>query len=159
MPYLTALSDFRNSVREQARTLKATDILKLCDQLRDDILPNLGVRLEDREGAPSAVKLVDRDTLMKEREAKKALDAEKAAEKERKKAEAAAAQAAKDAQRKINPIEMFKSETDKYSKFDDKGMPTHDTEGKEISKGQLKKLQKLQQQQEKRYAEYLESLK
>jgi len=38
---------------------------------------------------------------------------------------------------------MFKSETDKYSKFDDKGMPTHDKDGEEISKAQLKKLQKL----------------
>lgn len=50
MPYLTPLADFRNSIREQARVLKATEILKLCDQLRDDVLPNLGVRLEDREG-------------------------------------------------------------------------------------------------------------
>lgn len=28
----------------------AHDILTLCDQVRDDILPNLGVRLEDRDG-------------------------------------------------------------------------------------------------------------
>ncbi|XP_001648945.2 cysteine--tRNA ligase, cytoplasmic [Aedes aegypti] len=159
MPYLVALSDFRTAVREQARTLKATDILQLCDQIRDDILPNLGVRLEDREGNLSALKLVDRDVLLKEREAKRAEEARKAAEKERKKAEAAAAQAAKDAQRKINPVDLFRSETDKYSAFDERGLPTHDTEGKEISKGQQKKLQKLQQQQEKRYQEYLESVK
>lgn len=50
MPYLTALSEFRDSVREHARNLKAIEILKVCDNLRDDILPNMGVRLEDREG-------------------------------------------------------------------------------------------------------------
>lgn len=50
MPYLTAMSEFRDSVREHARNLKATDILKVCDNLRDEILPNMGVRLEDREG-------------------------------------------------------------------------------------------------------------
>ncbi len=50
MPYLTAMSEFRDSVREQARSLKATEILKECDNLRDEILPNMGVRLEDREG-------------------------------------------------------------------------------------------------------------
>lgn len=66
------------------------------------------------------MKLVDRETLLKEREAKKALEAEKLAEKERKKAELAAAQAAKEAQKKINPLEMFKLEKDKYSAFDDK---------------------------------------
>ncbi|XP_063710173.1 cysteine--tRNA ligase, cytoplasmic [Culicoides brevitarsis] len=158
MPYLTPLAEFRNAIREHARTLKATEILKLCDQLRDETLPNLGVRLEDREGKPSALKLVDRETLLKEREAKKALEAEKLAEKERKKAELAAAQAAKEAQKKINPLEMFKLEKDKYSAFDDKGIPTHDAEGKEIGKGQQKKLQKLQQAQEKRYNEYLASL-
>lgn len=65
------------------------------------------------------MKLVDRETLLKEREAKKKLEAEKLAEKERKKKEAAAAQALKEAQKKIPPSEMFKSETDKYSKFDD----------------------------------------
>lgn len=65
------------------------------------------------------MKLVDRETLLKEREAKKKLEAEKLAEKERKKKEAAAAQAQKEAQKKIPPSEMFKTETDKYSKFDD----------------------------------------
>ncbi|XP_035891839.1 cysteine--tRNA ligase, cytoplasmic [Anopheles stephensi] len=158
MPYLQALAEFRNAVREQARGIKATEILQLCDQLRDDVLPGLGVRLEDREGAPSALKLVPAEVLLREREAKRAEENRKAAEKERKKAEAAAAQAAKDALRKINPIEMFRSETDKYSAFDEAtGLPTHDTEGKEVSKGQLKKLQKLQQAQEKRYQEYLAS--
>uniref|UniRef100_A0A182SNQ8 Cysteine--tRNA ligase, cytoplasmic n=1 Tax=Anopheles maculatus TaxID=74869 RepID=A0A182SNQ8_9DIPT len=158
MPYLQALAEFRNAVREQARGIKATEILQLCDQLRDDVLPGLGVRLEDREGAPSALKLVPAEVLLREREAKRAEENRKAAEKERKKAEAAAAQAAKDALRKINPIDMFRSETDKYSAFDEAtGLPTHDTEGKEVSKGQLKKLQKLQQAQEKRYQEYLAS--
>lgn len=159
MPYLSALSEFRTAVREQARTLKASEILALCDQIRDDTLPNLGVRLEDRDGAPSALKLVDREVLLKEREAKRAEEAKKAAEKERKKAEAASAAAAKDAQRRINPVDMFRAETDKYSVWDERGLPTHDAEGKEISKGQQKKLQKLQQAQEKRYQEYLESVK
>lgn len=50
MPYLNILSEFRNTVRTEARSLKATDILQICDTLRDDILPNVGVRLEDQEG-------------------------------------------------------------------------------------------------------------
>ncbi|XP_015599244.1 cysteine--tRNA ligase, cytoplasmic [Cephus cinctus] len=155
MPYLNILADFRESVRAHAKTLKANEILKECDRLRDDILPSVGVRLEDEDGDGCKVKLIDKEILLKEKEAKKRQEAEKAAEKERKKAEAAAAQAAKEAQRKIPPTEMFKLEKDKYSQFDDKGIPTHDVEGKEISKGQLKKLQKLQQAQEKKYNEYL----
>lgn len=158
MPFVSTLSDFRSSVRKSARELKATEILQLCDSLRDDILPNLGVRLEDREAGPSAVKLVDKDVLLKERESKKALEDAKAAEKEAKRIQTEAAQALKDAQKKINPVDMFKSETSKYSAFDDKGMPTHDVEGKELTKGQLKKLLKLHQAQEKKYNEYLATL-
>ncbi len=49
-PYLTALAEFRHAVRQEARSLKASEILQECDKLRDDVLPTLGVRLEDREG-------------------------------------------------------------------------------------------------------------
>lgn len=156
---MTALSAFRDAVREQARELRAVDILQLCDRLRDEVLPNLGVRLEDRETGPSAVKLVDRETLLRERDAKRALEAEKAAEKERKRVAAEAVTAAKEAQRRIKPTDMFRSETDKYSAFDEvTGLPTLDVNGAEVSKGQVKKLQKLQQAQEKKYAEYLATL-
>ncbi|XP_043269194.1 cysteine--tRNA ligase, cytoplasmic [Venturia canescens] len=159
MPYLTILGDFREKVRGHAIASKATDILRECDRLRDEILPNVGVRLEDDEGSNcSRVKLVNREELLKEIEAKKNLDIARAAEKEKKKAEAAAAAAAKEAQKRISPIDMFKSEIDKYSKFDANGLPTHGIDGKEISKGQLKKLQKLQQAQEKKYNEYLASV-
>ncbi|KAI4457374.1 cysteinyl-trna synthetase [Holotrichia oblita] len=159
LPYVTILAKFRDTIRDHAKTLKANNILKECDLLRDDILPFVGVRLEDREGEPSAVKLVDCNTLLREREAKRKAELEKAMEKERKKAEQAAAQALKDAQKKIPPSEMFRSEIDKYSKFDENGLPTHDIEGKEISKGQTKKLQKLQQAQAKKYDEYLATVK
>ena len=50
MPYVRILAEFRDSVRTHARESKNVDILKECDNLRDDILPNVGVRLEDREG-------------------------------------------------------------------------------------------------------------
>lgn len=52
---------------------------------------------------------------------------------------------------------FWKGETDKYSAFDERGMPTLDKESKEVSKGQLKKLEKLWLAQEKTYKAYLES--
>lgn len=88
--------------------------------MRDDVLPNLGVRLEDRDGGAVSIKLVDREELLRERDAKKRAEAEKQALKEKKRQEAAAAAAALEAQRKINPKEMFLSETDKYSAFDER---------------------------------------
>ena len=38
------------TVQDKFTVLAAVDVLKLCDQVRDEILPNLGVRLEDHEG-------------------------------------------------------------------------------------------------------------
>ncbi|XP_071636583.1 cysteine--tRNA ligase, cytoplasmic-like isoform X2 [Temnothorax longispinosus] len=157
MPYLEILGNFREKVRNCAKTLKANDILQECDRLRDDILPNVGVRLEDSNEGACKVKLVNREELLKEKEIKKKLELEKILEKEKRKTEAAAVAAVKEAQKRISPNDMFRLEKDKYSQFDDKGLPTHDAEGKKISKGLLKKLQKLQQAQEKKYNEYLTS--
>ncbi|XP_067104731.1 cysteine--tRNA ligase, cytoplasmic isoform X3 [Osmerus mordax] len=156
MPYLEVLSHFREGVRKIAREQKVSEVLRLCDTVRDETLPELGVRLEDHEGLPTVVKLVDREMLLKEKEDKKRMEEEKKS----KKAEAARKkqeqEAAKLAKMKIPPCDLFRSETDKYSSFDDAGLPTHDIEGKEISKGQAKKLRKLQEAQEKLYNEFLQ---
>jgi cysteinyl-tRNA synthetase len=53
MPYLRALSSFRDGVRGIAVAKGETalkDILTLCDKLRDDDLVPLGVALDDQEG-------------------------------------------------------------------------------------------------------------
>ncbi|XP_011495221.1 PREDICTED: cysteine--tRNA ligase, cytoplasmic [Ceratosolen solmsi marchali] len=154
MPYLNILADFREKVREHARALGAKDILRECDKLRDEVLLDVGVRLEDVGMGSRSIKLVDREELLKEREIKKRQEAERIAEKEKKIAAAAAAAAAakeKEAQSKIPPKEMFLHMTDKYSQFDESGLPTHDATGKEITKSQLKKLEKIQRAQENKY--------
>uniref|UniRef100_A0A1B6DJE6 Cysteine--tRNA ligase, cytoplasmic n=1 Tax=Clastoptera arizonana TaxID=38151 RepID=A0A1B6DJE6_9HEMI len=84
MPYLSILAEFRDNVRGLARSHKATDILQECDRLRDDVLPSVGVRLEDHEGRTAAVKLVDKETLLKERDAKKKAEHDRALDKEKK---------------------------------------------------------------------------
>ena len=50
MPYIDAFAQFRDDVRKVAREQKVPDVLDLCDAVRDDVLPHLGVRLEDKEG-------------------------------------------------------------------------------------------------------------
>ncbi|NWZ32285.1 SYCC protein, partial [Asarcornis scutulata] len=156
MPYLQVLSEFREGVRQIAREKKVTEVLQLSDALRDDILPELGVRFEDHEGLPTVVKLVDKDTLLKEREEKKKIEEEKKRKKEEAARKKQEQEAAKLAKMKIPPHEMFKLERDKYSMFDENGFPTHDAEGKELSKGQIKKLKKVYETQEKLHKEYLQ---
>ena len=51
----------------------------------------------------------------------------------------------------ISPQEMFLSQTDLYSAFDTDGVPTHDKEGKELSKSAYKKLKKEWEKQKKLY--------
>uniref|UniRef100_A0A3B4YKG4 Cysteine--tRNA ligase, cytoplasmic n=1 Tax=Seriola lalandi dorsalis TaxID=1841481 RepID=A0A3B4YKG4_SERLL len=156
MPYLTVLSDFRERVRKIAREQKVTELLQLCDVVRDDTLPELGVRLEDHEGLPTVMKLVDKETLLKEREEKKKMEEEKKRKKEEAARKKQEQEMAKLAKMKVPPCEMFRTETDKYSKFDETGFPTHDVEGKELSKGQAKKLRKLYETQEKLHNDYLQ---
>ncbi|KAL9922789.1 cysteine--tRNA ligase, cytoplasmic isoform 1-T2 [Glossina fuscipes fuscipes] len=158
LPYVEAAAEFRKQIRVQAKTLKALEILKLCDELRDNVLPQLGVRLEDKDEGGYAVKLVDRDTLLCAQEAKEAAPAERLAKKECKKHVAAGKADVKENKEKVNPKEMFLKATDKYSRFDENGLPTHDKDGNKISANHLKKLQKLQVQQEQRHKAYLDSL-
>ncbi|XP_063738059.1 cysteine--tRNA ligase, cytoplasmic isoform X2 [Eleginops maclovinus] len=156
MPYLSVLSNFREEVRKIAREKEVIELLQLCDVVRDDTLPELGVRLEDHEGLPTVVKLVDKETLLKEREEKKQVEEEKKRKKEEAAKKKQEQEMAKLAKMKVPPCEMFRSETDKYSKFDEAGFPTHDVEGKELSKGQAKKLRKLFEAQEKLHDDYLQ---
>ncbi|XP_067928508.1 cysteine--tRNA ligase, cytoplasmic-like isoform X2 [Watersipora subatra] len=157
MPYLDCLADFRKVMRQNASLKKDFDALNLCDNLRDDILPALGVRMEDLEGDMTAIKLVDKESLMKERAEK--IEQKKAEEKAKieKKAKQAAEKKAKEEQMKIPPSELFTSQTDKYSKFNDKGFPTHTADGAELSKSQVKKLQKIYDAQAKKYEEHMKS--
>uniref|UniRef100_A0A673TX55 Cysteine--tRNA ligase, cytoplasmic n=1 Tax=Suricata suricatta TaxID=37032 RepID=A0A673TX55_SURSU len=156
MPYLQVLSEFREGVRKIAREQNVPEVLQLSDALRDCILPALGVRLEDREGLPTVVKLGDRETLLREREEKRRVEEEKRKKKEEAARKKQEQEAAKLAKMKIPPREMFLSETDKYSKFDENGLPTHDSGGRELSRGQAKKLRKLFEAQEKLHEEYLQ---
>lgn len=148
MPYLKVLGEFRDEVRLKAKEAKNISILECCDKLRDDKLPELGVRLEDREGKPSAIKLVDKQILLKEKEERERIKLLK----EEEKAKRLAKKAEKEAQKLIDPKIMFIHMKDKYSAWDDDGLPTHDVDGKELSKNSRNKLKKLQMAQEVKYS-------
>lgn len=40
-------------------TYSVTELLQLCDVVRDDMLPELGVRLEDHEGKTSVCEVIE----------------------------------------------------------------------------------------------------
>lgn len=67
---MNVLAEFRDKVKENANA-DAKELFRLSDELRDDVLPYLGIRLEDKgKGNPAIWKLADRNKLIKEREEK-----------------------------------------------------------------------------------------
>lgn len=128
-------------------------MLSHCDSIRDEALPPLGIRLEDVNNT-SVFKLDDPDNILKEI----ALKNKAKQEQEEMKKKRAAAAAEKAAKMKIPPQELFKAMTDKYSAFDENGLPTKDQEGKELSKGAAKKVKKEWDTQKNNYEKYLASL-
>ena len=150
------------AVRKAARAGDIGGVLQATDEIRDDILPRLGVRLEDKgtgDDVSSIWKLDDPEVLEAERRQKeqtRKLKEEKKAEEQRRKAEQEAAKAARG---RIPPQEYFRTLLDEdgtplYSQFDETGLPTHDKTGAELSKGATKKLKKEQELQQKLFEQY-----
>ncbi|KAK7473215.1 cysteinyl-tRNA synthetase [Stygiomarasmius scandens] len=161
MPYVRALSSFRDGVRQLAMSKGEDafkDILALCDKLRDvDLIP-LGVALDDQEDGKALVKLVPPEELIKARDEKRAILEAKAA----KKAAAAEAERIRRLERlekgRIAPEDMFKPPNVAdgiYSSWDDSGLPLTDGEGKELSKNAVKKVKKEMDTQKKLHQEFL----
>lgn len=67
-------------------------------------------------------------------------------------------QRAREAAAAVPPHDMFRNQTDKYSQFDEQGIPTHDMQGVPITDSQRKKLRKQWKTQEKKYSEHLSKL-
>lgn len=152
-PYLNLFTHFRDQVRSAARNNDISALLTLCDTVRDDDLPALGVRLEDRTDAGGIWKLGSVEQFMEER-------LKKQQEKEAKQlAKQQALQAKQEKERliaiqaEIVPADMFRSNAT-FSAFDDEGLPTHDAKGEPIPKSQWKKFKKEQDKQRKLYTKY-----
>lgn len=150
IPFLDTLANFREEARQRAFAM-----IKSCDELRDRVLPDLGVRFEDKPGQKSVIKYVGKEVIEQERRQAEELAARKAAEKEAQKKRQEELVAQKDAQNRVNPEEMFRGDSSKYSKFDERGIPTHTGDGSEITESQRKKLVKQFEQQKQKYDKYL----
>ena len=55
----------------------------------------------------------------------------------------------------MSPGAMFRAQVERYSKFDEQGVPTHDAMGEAITESQRKKLRKQWQVQDKKYRQHL----
>ncbi|KAI9726066.1 MAG: hypothetical protein M1828_002074 [Chrysothrix sp. TS-e1954] len=157
--YAEILSQFQEDVVSLARSqAQAQDYLKLCDDLRDVKLWGHHIYLEDasEEGQPALVRPLD-EKLILARADKEKREAEKAEAKARREAQSQEEEKKRQDKAKINPMQMFR--TSEYSVWDDKGLPTHDASGAELTKSRVKKLGKDWERQNKLYQSWLESQK
>lgn len=154
---IDTLSKFRDSIRAQAK--KKENVLPVCDKLRDDILPHLGIKLEDQPNGVASWKRDDPKIILLQIERERELLEKKRKEKEERKRLAAEKKAKQLAQMKIDPKEMFKKlpELEGFE-FDEAGIPIKDASGVEIPKKKKKKYMKQWKAQKKKHDKYLKSL-
>ena len=135
-PLMNALSKFRDQVKATADQ-GPKELFRLCDELRDDVLPLLGVRLEDRAKGQDAIwKYEDKEVLLKER-------ADKIREKEKKEEEKLKRKQEEIRKKSTPPQDWFKAfRAAEFSQYDETGLPTHDSKGKEINEQIRNKLKK-----------------
>lgn len=158
---LDAFCSFRDSMRSAARSgAPPKEFLTICDEVRDGVMVDLGIRLEDKSDGGSVWKTEDPAVLRAEREEKAAAVAAAAAKKLKSKLDLLKRDVDKFEKLAAlpSPQEALK---EKYSKFDKStGEPTHDAqgtllEGKALDKAkkELEKQKKVRGPLEKRIAD------
>lgn len=152
LPFLRVAAQLRDELRRvvgaQNPDVKKA-ILSLTDRIRDHDFTNLGVYLDDRpDNQPSLIKFIAAAELIAAREEKAAAAADKAKKKEearlaREKVEQEAREKAK-----TPPEEMFKTD-ERYSAWDEQGLPTKMKDGSDVPKSQQKQNKKSWDKQKK----------
>lgn len=159
MPYVKALSQFRDEVRTLAiSSAERTEFLKASDTLRADLI-NLGISLDDTPSGKALVKFLnelEKEDFLQQQQQKE----QQQKEKELRKQHQAEANARREhdrlAKMKIEPLALFQDGS-LYSEWDEQGIPMKTANGEEVTRSMRKKLVKQYQQQEKLYADYLKS--
>lgn len=122
-----SLDTVRN--KESSNKNLAKDLLKLCDDVRDVNLPNIGIEIFDSEESEHQWRIGFRKNTSDSKEDKHALQKSIHHSKQ---------------SGHVTPETFFQLErfSNQFTRFDSDGFPTHDNEGKELSKRKIKKLVK-----------------
>jgi cysteinyl-tRNA synthetase len=159
-PFVDAFVDFRENIRKAAKN-KASgpgDFLQHCDDVRDNTLASLGIRVEDSTES-SVWKMDDPETIRKEVEEKRQKAVQAAAKKQQKKLEALENDLFKANAAKVVPDEFFKTgvNIDKWASYDEDGKPLTTKEGELLSKSQSKNVVKELKNHEKAHSKLVSS--
>jgi cysteinyl-tRNA synthetase len=159
--YIETLVSFRESIRNAAlEAAKGGDsaaaiqsVLQICDALRDEVLPKVGVRLEDRPTG-TMWNLEDPEVMAKELAEKEAKEKEAQISKLEKQLIAREKECEKINNSMVKPQDMFR--TDEFKEWDEAGVPITLANGEPVSGGQMKKKKKVIDKQLKAYTDLME---
>jgi len=159
--YIGAMVNFRESVRNAAlAAAKGGDakeaiqsILNTCDGLRDEVLPGLGVRLEDRPTG-TLWNLEDPEVMLKEMAEKAAKEKEAQIGKLEKQLVARTKELEKVKNSMVKPEDLFR--TEEFKEWNEAGVPITLANGDPVSGGQAKKKKKAIDKQAKSYKDLME---
>ena len=159
--YIGAMVNFRETVRNAAlEAAKGGDaktaiqsILQICDRLRDEVLPTLGVRLEDRPTG-TMWNLEDPEVMLKEMADKADKEKEIQTGKLEKQLVARTKELEKVKSSMVKPEDLFR--TDEFKEWDEAGVPLTMANGDPVSGGQVKKKKKAIEKQAKGYKGLME---
>ena len=150
-PYINVLINFRDEIKTICILEKdPKKVLSICDKLRDEILPNLGIKIEDKGKKEKSIwKFFDKEQYLIEKEKENELKENRRKQKEfeEKENELRLSQSAK---------EYFASQIDKYSEFDEFGVPIKNEKGEMLSQEKYNKLKKDFAKHEKQHQKWLE---
>jgi cysteinyl-tRNA synthetase len=141
MPLLSTLVSFRNNMRaELLKSLPTTTdketlkvLLKITDDLRDTVLPDLGIMVKDIHNAEPDVRIIPKDEVQRMKNQENETSSPSSSP-------SSSSSSKLDFKSKTTET-LFKDPT-KYSQYDEHHIPTHDQEGQVLSKSARKKLQK-----------------
>lgn len=153
-PVLNAFTTFRTQIRQAVKDNKDSAVyMQICDAVRDEVMPQLGIRFEDYGDFPW--KLENKQDMLNEKEEKQRQAKEQQKQKLQKAKQVVDSEIEKWERARTPPKEAL---SDKYSKFDEAGVPTHDLEGKEVSKNAAKRLSKEFQKATQDHQKYLDKV-
>lgn len=150
-PYAEVLQNFQSRVDSTKDSPSlSTDILHLCDQIRDVDLWSLGIYLEDREAPhPALIRPITKELRAARHERE-----ERERQKQHARLDRDREAATKAEKGRLSHRDMFR--TEEYTAWDGEGLPLRDREGQEVTKSKGKKLRKEWERQRKLHEAWVE---
>ena len=157
-PALDALVKFRDEIRALAKgaAVDKGALMRACDALRDEGLPAIGVKLDDRDGG-ALWKMSSPEELQKELARETEAKAKKELGNAPEKGGGGEKGGGEGSRARVDPREMFTlgEYAGVYAEYDEEGIPTKTKDGEEVAKAQRKKLAKAHGAQKTAHEKYL----